>query len=512
MKVGSKSNSELAPADKVEALPCSELIDIRIQYFLYLLPLGALFHAVDWITRRGGLQYTKLTATHSWSPGFFLSVEADIFFNWFLWFGLILYLPFGKYKRATAIIISLLTISHFFHLPVRVSNHFIVLAISIILLGLCRHKNGTSTPLIVPLLRCLVVFTYIFAVIHKLNPVYFSSNSPAHRIYSSFFTNLGFSDLGPLLLVLPSIGLACEILIPILLVVKKWRPYGFYLGIIFHGSIAAMGAADYSAVILMLYPVFLERDEARRVAELIRNLNKRRLLVAALIGFAVTFACYFPVDFSNIKTSNNGQPKETFFFVLILVTFYIYTAMALLPWFFGKIKMDSPEKQVLSRSAQLAILSFIILYTINCMGPYLGLKFYYSQNMFSGLNRQGSNHFLIPRLKIFDYERYVDVELFETKQLSPKKMESDYRPFIWIANKAKTHYVATNLLASTVEHACKHAELRPIKLSYVTKDRFRKRHSFNDACTASTGLGPSYPFNFYPHFVKGRSKPLTSIP
>ena len=106
MKFADNSNSAPAPAGKLDALPPSELIDIRIQYFLYLLPLGAFFHAVDWITRRGGLRYTAQTAKHIWSPGFFLSVEADLFFNWFLSSALILYLPFGKYKRAAAIILS----------------------------------------------------------------------------------------------------------------------------------------------------------------------------------------------------------------------------------------------------------------------------------------------------------------------------------------------------------------------------------------------------------------------
>ena len=182
MKIPDKSNLAPAPADKVDALPRSELTDIRIQYFLYLLPLGAFFHAILWIGRRGGLRYTEYTAKHSWSPGYFLSVEADLLFNWFLCSALILYLPFGKYKRAAAIILSFLTISHFFHLPAKVPNHFILLAISIVLLAICGHRNGTRTPLIVPLLRCLVVATYIFAVIHKLNPVYFSSHSPARHI------------------------------------------------------------------------------------------------------------------------------------------------------------------------------------------------------------------------------------------------------------------------------------------------------------------------------------------
>ena len=132
--------------------------------------------------------------------------------------------------------------------------------------------------------------------------------------------------------------------------------------------------------------------------------------------------------------------------------------------------------------------------------------------MFSGLSKDGSNNYLVPRLKIFDNERYVTLLLLESKPLSSEEIESDYPPFRWIASKAKSHHVAENLLASTVENACKHPELRPIKLSYVTRDRFRTLHSFNDACTGLTGLAPSYPFNFYPHFVRIESNPSASIP
>lgn len=496
-----------APPGAGDAIPGSARRDARIQYVLYLLPIAAFFHILGWITDRGGIYYTRWTAARSWDPGFFLGVEADLAVNWLLWFCLILYLPFCKHRRAVAALLTLVTVSHFFHLPERVPNHFIVLAVPIPLVALCRPSSGSDTPVIIPLLRCLLVITYLFAVLQKINPVYFSPESPAVNLLSGTLTNLGFSSSTALWPAAPLAGLGCEIAIPILLLVRKWRPYGFYLGLLFHGLIAATGAADYSAIILMVYPVFFERDEARNVAELFRKPKIAQFVAALLIGFAATFVCYFPIDLSDITTTNNIQTRETFPFVAVLVGLHLYTAIVLLPWLRGDIAPGPPVRQHWPFSAKLAIWTFATAYVLNCMSPYIGLKYYYSQAMFSGLDKQGTNHYFIPACKIFDTRRYVSVLRFEAGPVSLGDPQSDYAPLRRFARRAKKQDVSENLLSSIIASACRHPDLRPIRLSYVRVDEPGVVQSVKDACKEPTELASPHPFNLYPNFIDRASGP-----
>ena len=271
-------------------------IDVRVQNFLWLFPLGFLGHAVLWIHRRGGMDFALRLDRELWSPGSFMLPEWNLLLNWVLWFGLAVYLPFSRHKRSTAVALAVLTVTHFFHLDSAVPNHYLLIVVPAVLVAVCPFRSSGSTPVLVTLLRLLVTLTYAFAALHKLNPVHFSNRSPAGRLVRPLLDNLGIEELAWLGIVAATLSFAAEVLIPVCLHRKRWRAFGFYLGIVFHGTIAGLGAADYSLVICALYPVFLDKDESRSLSRLLRAASPRRIgaaLIAALVG---TYVCCFPLN------------------------------------------------------------------------------------------------------------------------------------------------------------------------------------------------------------------------
>jgi len=281
-------------------------VDIRVQHFLWLFPLGFLSHGMSWIIRRGDSDFLFWTERELWSPGVFLPMEWNLFLNWIVWFALALYLSVGKYKRPAAIALGVLTVTHFLHLFSRVPNHFLLILIPAVLLGLCPFKSSKGTPLLVKLLRMLVIMTYAFAVLHKLNPVYFSSESAIISFFQPFLENLGL-DMPPSFWPwLAFLGVINEILIPICLLRKNWRAYGFYLGFLFHGMIAALGASDYSIVICALYPVFLDKNESQALFKQIFLPSKSRKWFALLqqSSALISFVSLWIQDFSYYPNFN----------------------------------------------------------------------------------------------------------------------------------------------------------------------------------------------------------------
>jgi hypothetical protein len=60
-----------------------------------------------------------------------------------------------------------------------------------------------------------------------------------------------------------------------------------------------------------------------------------------------------------------------------------------------------------------AIVTLDLLYVVNCIAPYIGLKYEFAQAMFSMLTFRADNHLFIPAVPLFDVGRFVHVSSAE---------------------------------------------------------------------------------------------------
>ena len=485
-------------------------LDIRLRHFLWLWPLGVFFHSLLWVSRRGMLEYATEFGRQEWTPGMFLPFIPHLIVSWVLWLPVALYLAFGKHKRIAAGIFMILSLFHFQHLFIRVPNHFLLIVLPILLVFLFPYHSDdeSRTPLLVRLLRALVTITYVFAVLHKLTPVYFTPEiSPATALLRPLYANLGWPWFINVVNLAPLTGVLTEVALIYCLNTKRWRAVGIYLGLIFHGIIiAGTGAADYSAVILALYPVFLGKDESRRAVELLSSFSWWKLPVSFCFALIFALACFFPLTDIDFGHTNNSQSVYAFPFVVGLITLSAYAAIALLPWLRRKVELGWPPKDNWTKRENVYLGIFVVLYTLNCAAPYLGIKFYYSQAMFSGLAKDARNHYFIPRLPLFRNDDYLDVVSINIGGEVPEHLSLQLDSFRYVLMFKGKYYIHSNYLASITENACRYPELRPVSLVYRLPGSSYKR-TFSDVCEQEDALPDSYPFNFYsPKMRKPRSR------
>jgi len=120
-------------------------------------------------------------------------------------------------------------------------------------------------------MRHVIAITYLFAFIHKLNYAWFDPSVHSAGDFLYVFAR-------PVLRIIGGEGptahgaigqmavystLITEAALPILLWVRRFRPYGVMLGIAFHVVMMAQSILDYPTLILGFYPLFFEEAELR---------------------------------------------------------------------------------------------------------------------------------------------------------------------------------------------------------------------------------------------------------
>ena len=61
----------------------------------------------------------------------------------------------------------------------------------------------------------------------------------------------------------------------------------------------------------------------------------------------------------------------------------------------------------------------LLLFVMNGAAPYVGLKFEYSNAMFSNLEVDGSNHFFLPSIELFEPSKYYFVHQLDIRSDTP---------------------------------------------------------------------------------------------
>ena len=123
------------------------------------------------------------------------------------------------------------------------------------------------------------------------------------------------------------------------------------------------------------------------------------------------------------------------------------------------------------------ILLFDGLYIINCLAPYLGLKFNFSQTMYSGLLPTAENHLFFPKIPIFQYDTYASVTSIDIAGVETAHRKN-FETFVESARNSG-QFIHLNILKYHLDRICREENVS-IAIEYQTYWKQRVYHS--DAC------------------------------
>ena len=512
--------------------------DLRILCFYKLLGISLLCLSVQRMWRSTqdvpglGIEgFLKQAELYAWTPGLFLSNELHLLLNWGCFLILSGCVIFGRYRNIILGMLLVVVTSHFFSIPGRVSNNFFVVLLSIGILTFVPRSDSkdadpNSEPLTIVLLRHLMLLTYAFAVLHKLNASYFSIEDSALRavfpggVYQLFSTlneasgldieTLFFSFLIPASLIV-------ELAIPVLLSIRRTRLVGCLCGLIFHASITYFsGIVDYTVVILSFFVLFLTEADFKALVDRIKRCDHRKWWTSVGVALALeSLVLFMGSGLSKFPDVASGffwvVDQAIAIFVLFVSVYCIYTILA---WMLEQrtvTPLSEPRMAGSSirslyawignrRGAFILIVLFDCLYVLNCMGPYLGAKYYYSQTMFSGLemDTRNNNHFFLPYVRVFENDTYLKIQdLNFTPEIEPYYLESNRGLQLLLKNQEDS-WVEKNFLFSVLSHASRDNRFH-VSVTFVEDTPGSEPVQWRDIRDYQEELG-FHPFNLYPWF------------
>lgn len=350
--------------------------------FAFMFGFFAIYHFIIYATQYNSLQFTSFTN---------LILGISLVFN-------------PKSKRLFVLLVISLLLDGMLHAPIN-SNHTIIknfLIMGIILTGiwhLLLVKNTNWQKFFegfVPIGRCLLLIMYFFGIFHKINSDFLN---PVSSCAVTLMHEMPVVSLLADEIWVQYIGIWSTFVIEggvlIALIIPRWRYYGIVVGVAFHIMLATSGYAFYptfSTLSIMLHSLFLPADTLTRF--------KSTALGKLTIGAGTK--------------SRNQLIFITFLVIQMLLAFYAPKQIATIAWFFCSLPFllfviqcaQEGKKQfspVFPRS--LVGAAVVILFFMNCMSPYIGIKTAQSINMFANLNLENnrSNHLIMPAPFIFDY-------------------------------------------------------------------------------------------------------------
>lgn len=280
-----------------------------------------------------------------------------------------------------------------------------------------------------PLVRSEVILFYLLTAWHKLNVDWFdpavSCGATLYRAltdgWPAFFTGewaLHGAIHGALLV---------EVAIPLLLLVRRLRPVGLLLGVVFHVLLGMASFFNFSAFMVALLFLFVPGNAGDLLLSWVKR-SRLRPALAYLSGpagrrlrgmVAAGVLCALAVGLLTAPWT----PRQRWSFVeadlylgpwpltyyLVLSGWLAITAASVMI-LCGALRAGDPRWRSFGETFQpphwvFVIFPFLVL--LNGMSPYLGLKTEGSFSMFSNLSTEGgaSNHLLVRRpLQIADYQ------------------------------------------------------------------------------------------------------------
>ncbi|MFT2009016.1 hypothetical protein ACMA1I_10105 [Pontibacter sp. 13R65] len=280
-----------------------------------------------------------------------------------------------------------------------------------------------------PLVKMELIVLYFYAVFHKLNAGFFDTESSCAveflLLQNNYYNILPSSKT--LLTLNIYATLIIEILIPVLIIIRKTRTWGILIGLLFHCIIAynpINGFYDFSSMIFALYFLFTGTNFSNNIYAyydkfLRRKINlKNRLLQFNIVNLALFV---FSVVFLLLLVHYYNKLFQDYF-RHILWTLY---SMGYIIIFALSIRStEKPDRSNSFSFAHFSLLLFPIIVFLNGLCPYLGLKTEASYAMFSNLRTEAgeSNHFIVPAsTQLFDYQKDI-VEIVDSSDPELQKL------------------------------------------------------------------------------------------
>lgn len=233
---------------------------------------------------------------------------------------------------------------------------------------------------------------YIFVALAKLNADFFDPVHSCANLLHSYFS--GFWGILTSLqgtLVVPVMAAATESTILLLLLWRRTRIWGAFLGVGFHIALSSppnIQVQDYNLALLATFVMLYDEQHM----SFWRHRGFQRALKGATLLLCVAVLL--------------GQVAQDALYLFQIITYTIFYAAiyVCIVWMTFKqlrhIKaLDRAQwPKLTATSAQTKV--FIALFLLNGLMPYMGLKTLGSFTMFSNLTitRDGNNHFFMPQL------------------------------------------------------------------------------------------------------------------
>jgi hypothetical protein len=296
------------------------------------------------------------------------------------------------------------------HAPVASNNATISAFTSVALIGASLYLAIADRKLerdrlyrtFAPMARDLLLIMYFYGIFHKVNSDFLNpAVSCAVAIYKPLLHPFGLQDwsLGQyaaiyLTFIVESLAIVC-------LLSRRWKYYGFAIGIPFHLAIGLSSYAfymDFSLLCLSLYTLFLPSGYFVRVNHALQRCpapTRALLLALPLTLFGLTLALG-QVALAWHLWLYHAMPV----FALVGGAFYFSVL------YFWPVTTGA-ETTPAFRFTNPIFALWSLLFLVNGMSPYLGFKTESSIAMFSNLRTEGgsTNHLLFARLPyLFSYQ------------------------------------------------------------------------------------------------------------
>lgn len=345
--------------------------------------------------------------------------------------------------------------------------------------------------LVAPLVRLLVIAMYAFAVFHKLNVGFLDPEESCavsffHRLTRTPLVPLGPHALeGPEARAIIAAVLTVEAGIPILLAGRRTWFLGIALGVGFHMS-TGMFMRHYPSIMMALYWVFVPTDVQRRwiatVEAWLRRASRGRLgyLGAVLAHSAALTALSVAAEVDQVERSiSRYHPDAPWWWVLRGWNLFVVGGAAVAWLAFVRSRGVAPHPPGRFRSPIRWLYAVPVLFTLNCLSPYLGLKTITSINMWSNLVvADETNHLLVSgdAIRVFDY----------TSDLVRVRSSNDSGLGKWVTSGSA---VAWSMFRAEVQRAVSRAK-RAGKKVRITYERGGVIHRVGDAALDAALMEP----------------------
>ena len=318
----------------------------------------------------------------------------------------------------------------------------------------------------VPAIRLQVLALYFWAAVHKLNSDFFNP------LVSCATTHKGLGHYAflpqPEWLQWATIygTVLLEGSLVLMLIFRRTRPFGIFLGLGFHFMLGIFDFHDFSSVMFCLLLLFAPHESAALFAKgqaWFQRIGWRFYWILPFILGSTYFAfraSFLPWPIYTISSA-------------ILQTIWVLLAITPLIWFV-KIQWTAVQQghyyqtKTLLQVKYKAILIVSLLAFLNGLTPYLGLKTELSYAMYSNLRTEGrqTNHFLIPTSwQLWDYQKdlvhitesdggnlqyFMSNDYFLTYPLFQAEMNHSSASFVIYEHQGKTIELQSPLHPATI--------------------------------------------------------------